>query len=98
MKIARIILITAVMFMASISSLMAAKAAVTVGKSLHDKSCVKCHTTSVYSRKDRKVLSMPMLKARIKHCYRVTGAKWTDKQRGAVVEYLNTTFYKFSTK
>ncbi len=67
-----------------------------IGKKLHESNCVKCHDTSVYTRKNKQTSSLAALKTRVSGCYKVAGANWTDKQLDSVVDYLNTSFYKFS--
>lgn len=65
------------------------------GKILHDKNCMKCHSTEVYTRKNRQISSLPELNARVMRCYKVAGANWTDKEIKSVVDYLNQAYYKF---
>lgn len=65
------------------------------GQTLHDKSCVACHGTQVYSRKDHKVKSPAQLAARISGCNANTGAGWFPEEEQHVGAYLNQTFYHF---
>lgn len=65
------------------------------GQALHDKSCVACHGTQVYSRKDRKVKTSAQLAARISGCNANTGAGWFPEEEQHVGAYLNQTFYRF---
>jgi len=73
-------------------------AEIEIGKKLHDAHCLKCHTTSKYEVKNRKIMSLPLLQTRVRGCYKVAGAKWSDTQYKAVVHYLNKVFYKFPEK
>lgn len=65
------------------------------GQALHDKSCVACHGTQVYSRKDRKIKTPGQLAARISGCNANTGAGWFPEEEQHVGAYLNQTFYRF---
>lgn len=65
------------------------------GKALHDKSCVACHDSSVYSRPDRKIKSASQLAARISGCNANTGANWFPSDEENVGAYLNHSFYHF---
>lgn len=65
------------------------------GQALHDKSCVACHGTQVYSRKDRKIKTPAQLAARISGCNANTGAGWFPEEEQHVAAYLNLHFYQF---
>lgn len=65
------------------------------GKVLYEESCTRCHTTEVFTRKDRGVNSLEGLKSRVKQCTKAADAKWTDDELKTVVEYLDEYFYKF---
>lgn len=65
------------------------------GKALHDKSCVACHGSSVYSRADRKIKTPSQLAARISGCNANTGAGWFPEDEQHVGAYLNQNFYHF---
>lgn len=72
------------------------------GKGLHDTSCLQCHAsltggkpTSLYTRADRKVTTLPSLKQRVKGCAIAADANWSDAERESVVQYLTTAFYGF---
>jgi len=66
------------------------------GSQLHESKCLACHTTSVYTRSDRKVKSLTALSQRVNMCAK-GGAQtnWTKKQIDSVTNYLNNRFYKF---
>lgn len=70
-------------------------------KSLHDKNCASCHASmhgdskSFYGRMDRKVDSLKKLKGQVAMCKANLGLQWFDEEVDAVVEYLNSNFYKF---
>ena len=65
------------------------------GKQLHDKQCMKCHDTSVYTRSDRFIKSREALAKQVNRCALNIGAQWFDEDKADVVQYLNETFYKF---
>lgn len=65
------------------------------GQALHDKSCMTCHGTEVYSRPDHKIKNASQLAARISGCNANTGAGWFPEDEQNVGAYLNQTFYHF---
>jgi cytochrome c2 len=65
------------------------------GKAVHDKQCVACHDTSVYTRADRKVQSVEGLIGQVNNCVRQTSVKLDRDQVNDVVKYLDESFYKF---
>lgn len=78
------------------SALAEDKAAVTTGQKLHDSKCLGCHKTDVYSRKDHRVQSLQALSHQVENCMKgPANANWTPVETQAVIEYLNTKFYKF---
>jgi mono/diheme cytochrome c family protein len=65
------------------------------GKKLHDANCTQCHSTSVYTRPDRKVKSLAALSSQVTTCTHMAQATLTEDEQKSVVEYLNQQFYKF---
>ena len=65
------------------------------GQPLHDANCMKCHKTEVYTGKNRRVKSLAALKKRVNQCAVNTSTGWNPKQIDAVIDYLNSSFYKF---
>lgn len=65
------------------------------GKALHDASCVACHDTSVYTRRDRHIQSLAELTEQVNGCSHRTGVKLSPAQVDDLVKYLDETFYKF---
>lgn len=65
------------------------------GKALHEKSCLACHGSSMYSRADRKIKTPAQLAARISGCNANTGAGWFPEEEQHVGAYLNQNFYCF---
>jgi len=73
----------------------------TNGKTLHDQSCIACHSSltsgkpdSLYTRTNRKFNTLDGLNKQVMRCQSSVGANWFDDQIEDVVQYLNTTFYK----
>ena len=65
------------------------------GKALHDKTCVACHDSKMYTRADRKVKTAAQLAGRVSGCNANTGAGWFPEDELNVNAYLNQQFYKF---
>lgn len=65
------------------------------GKALHDKTCVACHDSKMYTRANRKVKTAAQLAGRVSGCNANTGAGWFPEDELNVSAYLNQQFYKF---
>jgi hypothetical protein len=66
------------------------------GEELHNDKCVSCHGTDVYTRENRRVTSLAALSSQVNNCMKGPAkANWTVSETNAVIEYLNTKFYKF---
>jgi hypothetical protein len=65
------------------------------GATLHAAHCTRCHGAEIYARPQRLVNSYAELRKRVKECELMAELGWFDEEVGAVVEYLNDTFYKF---
>ena len=65
------------------------------GAALHKEHCTSCHDDSVYTRKDRRVNNLAALKKQVQRCELSQGLKWFEEDVDDVVNYLNTTYYKF---
>jgi CxxC motif-containing protein (DUF1111 family) len=65
------------------------------GKKLHDANCTTCHSTSVYTRQDRKLKSLAALSKQVASCTHMAQVALTEDEQKSVVEYLNQQFYKF---
>jgi hypothetical protein len=65
------------------------------GKKLHDANCTTCHSTSVYTRQDRKIKSLAALGKQVASCTHMAQVALTEDEQKSVVEYLNQQFYKF---
>jgi len=81
---------------ASSTALAADKASAPDGQKLHDAKCMSCHKTEVYSREDHQVQSLQELTHQVENCMKGPAeANWNAAETKAVVDYLNTKFYKF---
>ena len=65
------------------------------GKELNTDNCTKCHDTSVYTKKDRKVQTLEVLTKRVKACNSNTGAGLDEEELETLTLFLNTEYYKF---
>lgn len=65
------------------------------GKQLHEAYCTKCHDSSVYTRKDRRVHSLDALKGQLEACSHAANKAFSAAQRQDLVKYLNDQFYRF---
>ena len=66
------------------------------GKMVHDANCVKCHDSSVYTRKNRQIDSLASLNAQLSTCSHGAQVTLTDDERRNVIKYLSEQFYKFN--
>lgn len=72
------------------------------GKELHDSNCTSCHISlqggdgsGIYTRENNRITSYPALIKQVNRCRDSLGVKWPKAHVNDVVEYINTTFYKF---
>ncbi len=72
------------------------------GKKLHQQSCTACHGkmtggdgSTLYTRSNRRVTSLPALNAQVRRCESNLELKWFDEDIKGVSEYLNAEYYKF---
>ncbi len=72
------------------------------GKVALDAKCTACHVqmfggdgSKIYTRKDRKIHSVEGLIGQVKGCNAKTGANLGKDDVDNIVNYLNTTYYKF---
>lgn len=66
-----------------------------LGQQLHDKHCMNCHQAAIYTRENRIVHSFKELSERVRQCELSNELTWFDEEIDAVVEYLNSTYYRF---
>ena len=74
----------------------------TRGKELHQENCISCHVSimggdgsGIYTRSDRQIESLDMLRKQVKRCKTSLQEDWPEDQVEDVIYYLNQTFYKF---
>ena len=72
------------------------------GKELHDSNCTSCHISmqggdgsGIYTRENKRIESHPALIKQVKRCRDSLGMPWPENHVDDVVEYLNSSFYKF---
>jgi len=66
------------------------------GKALHDAHCLRCHDTTIYTRKDRKIHTPAELEAQVARCAAgPADVQWSQRQIDAVASYLRQDFYHF---
>lgn len=58
-------------------------------------SCARCHDDSVYTRPNRRVRSLDRLESQVRMCDANLGTKLFEDDIAAVVDYLNSHYYKF---
>ncbi|MCW8837650.1 MAG: c-type cytochrome [Thiovulaceae bacterium] len=69
------------------------------GKKLYfSAKCNKCHDSTSFTNKNRKVKNYKQLTNQVEACRYSTNADWFDSDRDDVVHYLNKEFYKFNTE
>ncbi|MDC9727390.1 MAG: hypothetical protein PSN35_06115 [Candidatus Thioglobus sp.] len=69
------------------------------GKELHDESCVACHLVthddSFYTRDNSKMSTHFDLRRQVSMCASNFELGWFPEEEKAVLDYLNTKYYKF---
>lgn len=65
------------------------------GKNVHQNHCLKCHTDTVYTRKNRIVKSIGALGKQVRVCRDNTEAPWFNEDTDAVINFLNKKYYRF---
>jgi hypothetical protein len=61
----------------------------------HEKNCTRCHGSEVYTRDNRRVQSFSALEAQVARCDANLAMGLFPEDLGALVEHLNTRFYRF---
>lgn len=65
------------------------------GKKLLTTNCFHCHDTGVYTRADRRITSLPKLRAQVERCDTSLDLKLFDDDIDDITAWLNSAFYKF---
>jgi mono/diheme cytochrome c family protein len=96
------ILITLSLCALSTLPVLAEETGIPHGKNLHQQSCTACHGkmtggdgSTLYTRSNRRVNSLPALNAQVRRCESNLELKWFDEDINSVSEYLNAEYYKF---
>ena len=67
------------------------------GKILYDEAnCARCHSNAMFTQESRKVKDFKKLQWRVMRCDFTMESGWFDDEKDDVVDYLNTSFYKFT--
>ena len=61
----------------------------------HATQCMRCHDTSVYTREDRRITSLPALQTQVERCDAHLATKLFPEDIAALVDHLNDNYYKF---
>ena len=65
------------------------------GRSLHDRQCLSCHGTNVYSRPNRYIKSLEQLKRETERWSGLANPPLKKKEIDEIARYLNQTYYHF---
>jgi hypothetical protein len=65
------------------------------GEALVKANCVRCHGSEIYTRRDRRVTSLPGLHKQVRRCEQMLGLTWFDEDIENAATYLNREYYKF---
>lgn len=66
------------------------------GQLLYEQQCTVCHTSVAHLRDKRKATNRAELTAWVTRWATTSHLDWTSDEIGAVVDYLDARFYKFS--
>jgi cytochrome c2 len=91
-------LLKSIGLLALVATTQGQAADLTQGKTLLDKNCFSCHDTSVYTRSDRRITSLPGLHKQVQRCEQSLGLTWFDEDIDNVSSYLNKQYYKFDSQ
>lgn len=65
------------------------------GENAHQVHCYKCHSDDIYTRENRIVKSIDALSKQVTRCKDNLDIPWFDEDADAVVQFLNTKYYRF---
>jgi len=71
---------------------------ISVGKELHQESCLECHKPELYERPDRTVKTLKHLRSQVLSCAVNNDVEWFDEEIDDVTAYLNAFYYLFGMK
>ena len=85
-----------ILFVSAISFAASANAAdISNGSELHAENCTACHDSSLYTRENRRVQTLPRLGTQVRFCKDNLGITWFDDEVDDVVGFLNENYYHF---
>ena len=61
----------------------------------HQKSCTGCHDSSAYTRKKRRIDSLPRLESQVRMCDANLGKQLFENEIQSLTDYLNDNYYHF---
>ncbi len=85
---------TLLIFIASLCTSVDA-ADVKNGDKLHADKCTKCHDSSIYTRANKRVKTLPKLGTQVRMCKNNLGITWFDDEVEDVTVFLNKNYYHF---
>ena len=65
------------------------------GEKLHADNCTRCHDSSVYTRANKRVKTLPKLGTQVRMCKNNLGITWFDDEVEDVTVFLNKKYYHF---
>jgi hypothetical protein len=65
------------------------------GKELHDEACIRCHDSEIYTRFESRIENHFDLKRQVSFCSSNLSTGWFPEEEEAVIDFLNSTYYKF---
>lgn len=65
------------------------------GRALHAAQCTSCHNASIYTRKDRRVKTLPGLIGQVEGCNTQLDKQLSHEQVNDLIAYLNEAYYRF---
>ena len=71
---------------------------ISLGKGLHQESCLECHKSELYERADRTVKTLKHLRSQVLFCAVNNDVEWFDEEIDDVTAYLNAFYYLFGMK
>jgi mono/diheme cytochrome c family protein len=71
---------------------------ISLGKELHQESCLECHKPELYERADRTVKTLQHLRSQVLFCAVNNDVEWFDEEIDDVTAYLNAFYYLFGMK
>ncbi|WP_456416220.1 cytochrome c [Thiolapillus sp.] len=61
----------------------------------HQQNCTGCHDSNIYTRKKRRIDSLPRLASQVRMCDANLGKKLFENEIQSLTDYLNENYYHF---